>query len=166
MSKKDDDTTPLEKLIGAAIVLVIVFFVYRCKWSDNDNDSKYDKKIAKTEQTVKHTESFVGTYITKGWYGSVKLTINNDGKVIAKSTVTSTYKDEHTGKVHQGTRERTFYGVWKKMNGGVAQLEFTKPPYIFLDNSRFCYIKNGYIYESNIAIEANDPNKRFKLTRQ
>ena len=27
MSKKDDDTTPLEKLIGAAIVLVIVFFV-------------------------------------------------------------------------------------------------------------------------------------------
>ena len=52
------------------------------------------------------------------------------------------------------------------MNGGVAQLEFTKPPYIFLDNSRFCYIKNGYIYESNIAIEANDPNKRYKLTRQ
>ena len=165
MSKKEDDTTPLEKLIGAVIVLVIIFFVYRCKWSD-DNDSKYDKKVTRTEQTTTRSESIVGTYTTTGWYGDVKLIINNDGTVIAKTVVTDTYKDEYTGKVHQGTRERTFYGAWKKRNDGAVSLAFSEHPRIFLGNSRGCFIKNEYIYEDITAMEANDPTSRFKLTKR
>ena len=55
MNKKEEKETLLEKILGYAIAAVIVFFVCKCHFSDND--SKYDKKIAKTDAIITANKS-------------------------------------------------------------------------------------------------------------
>jgi hypothetical protein len=176
MSKKEDDTTPLEKFIGAVIILVIVFFVYRCKWSDNDNDSKYDKKIAKTEKVA----GFVGTYTTTDAVGT-KLTfiLSEDGTVKCHEEYKTVYgvansysKNNEYGKYKQ-TATKTHYGSWEKIsNTGSCEITITHGPIIYFDANNnnepaFRYqIKNGYLYTNYHDYKASNPNRRLKITKQ
>ena len=179
MSKKDDDTTPLEKLIGAAIVLVIVFFVYRCKWSDNDNDSKYDKKIAKTEKVA----GFVGTYTATDAVGTkLTFTLSEDGTVKCYEEYKTVYgvansysKNNEYGKYKQ-TATKTHYGSWNDMykSGKQCWLTIKNGPtlhYSANETSKTSYSYNYIIYDCYIYVGSTDsdakhPERRLKLTKK
>lgn len=175
MSKKEDDTTPLEKFIGAVIILVIVFFVYRCKWSDNDNDSKYDKKIAKTEKVA----GFVGTYTTTDAVGT-KLTfiLSEDGTVKCHEEYKTVYgvansysKNNEYGKYKQ-TATKTHYGHWEELSRAIpCEITINNGPNIYFNANDGVHgykyqIKNGYLYTNIDDCKSAHPKRRLKLTKQ
>jgi hypothetical protein len=174
MNKKEEKETLLEKILGYAIAAVIVFFVCKCHFSDND--SKYDKKIAKTEQTT----SFVGKYTATDAVGT-KFTfiLSEDGtaKCIEKyksiyGVANSYSKNNEFGKYKQ-TETKTHYGSWKKLSNAVpCDITISDGPIIYFDadnNSEYGFtyqIKNGYLYTNIYDCKASNPNRRLKLTKQ
>ncbi len=175
MAKKEEKETLLEKIIGYAIAAVVVFFVCKCQFSDNDNN-KQDKTIAKTEQTT----SFVGKYTATDAVGT-KFTfiLSEDGTAKCIEEYKSIYgvansysKNNEYGKYKQ-TATKTHYGSWEKIsNTGSCEITITHGPIIYFDANNnnepaFRYqIKNGYLYTNYHDYKASNPNRRLKITKQ
>lgn len=139
--------------LGILIAIIVVFAFRTCTKSDNRNSQ------SESIDSEPRVETLVGTYTTKGDYPNIlTFKISERGKVVCETEI----KNHYTG-IHK----ETYYGSCERRRDYYV-ISFDEGPVMHFNDfgEIFLYIKDGYVYTSPVDMDAENPKKRFKFTKQ
>jgi hypothetical protein len=148
--------------LGILIAIIFVFAFEACSKSDNRNsqsESIDSEPRVETLDSEPRVETLVGTYTTKGDYPNIlTFKISERGKVVCETEIRYHYT---------GIHKETYYGSCKRHRDYYV-ISFDEGPVMHFNDfgESFLYIKDGYVYTSPVDMDAENPKKRFKFTKQ